>query len=397
MGTRPEGVKCAPLVHELTRHPQLAPVVVSTGQHREMLDEILAVFGVTPHVDLDLLQHGQTLTDLTSRAVAAIGPVLDELAPDAVVVQGDTTTTFCGALAAFYRQIPVVHLEAGLRTGDVYSPFPEEVNRRLTTQLAALHLAPTPANARHLLAEGIAGEDIVVTGNTVIDALRYAVARPTSDPLVARVAGDPRRVVLVTAHRRESWGEPMAAVGRAVARLAERDDVLVVLPAHPNPVVRRALLPSLEGLDNVIVTEPLSYVPFCHLMRAADLILTDSGGVQEEGPSLGTPVLVLRDTSERPEAITAGTARLVGTDEDRIVEEASALLDDELAYELMANAVNPYGDGRAAQRSVAAIAALLGVGRRLDHFDGGGVGSLDRRLLAPTVIDLRDRIAAGER
>lgn len=357
-GTRPEAVKLAPVVRALRAHDAFDVSVVVTAQHRTMLDQVNEVFGIVPDVDLDILTERQTVTDVTVRALSGLSPVVERLAPDALVVQGDTTTTFAGALAAFYQRVPVVHVEAGLRTNDRYSPFPEEVNRRLTTQLTTLHLAPTEGNRANLLAEGVADSAIVVTGNTVVDALRYAVGLGGPSP----VGDDPRRVLLVTAHRRESWGEPMRGIGRALARLAkEHPDVLVVLPVHKNPVVREALLPPLDGVANVVVTEPLAYLPFVRLMDRAHVILTDSGGMQEEGPSLGKPVLVMRDTTERPEAVEAGTARLVGTDEDDVVAAVTELLTDEAAYDRMAKAVNPYGDGHAAERCVAALGRLLGV------------------------------------
>jgi UDP-N-acetylglucosamine 2-epimerase (non-hydrolysing) len=370
-GTRPEAIKVAPLIAELERSPHFEPVVVVTGQHREMLAQVLDLFGIVPHHDLDLCAPGQTLTSVTTGALTGLEPLLERIDPDAVVVQGDTTTTFAGALAAFYRQVPVVHMEAGLRTGNPYSPFPEEVNRCLTTRLASLHLAPTAGNKANLLAEGIAAESIVVTGNTVVDALLAAAQLPGAygDVALDDLDADPRRIVLVTAHRRESWGEGHAAIARAVAEVARTEpDVLVVFPIHRNPVVREAVVPHLEGLDNVRVVEPLGYRGLVKLMQRADLILTDSGGIQEEGPSLGKPVLVLRDTTERPEAVTAGTVRLVGTDELQIVGAVRTVLHDPAAYAAMANAVNPYGDGRAAERSVQAIAHLFGLGERPVEF-----------------------------
>jgi UDP-N-acetylglucosamine 2-epimerase (non-hydrolysing) len=285
-------------------------------------------------------------------------------------VQGDTTTSFVAALAAFYQQIPVVHVEAGLRTSNPYSPFPEEINRRLTSQVATVHLAPTRTSRANLVAENIKPEHITVTGNTVIDALLDVVARrlPYTDELLEHLAG--RRTVLVTAHRRESWGEPMVRSAQAVARLARRyPDVAFVLPAHLNPVVREILLPPLRGLSNVLITEPLPYGQFARLMQDSHVILTDSGGVQEEGPSLGKPVLVMRETTERPEAVEAGTVRLVGTDENLIVAEVSRLLDDHDHYLAMANAVNPYGDGQAARRSIQAVEHFFGLGPPPEDFD----------------------------
>jgi UDP-N-acetylglucosamine 2-epimerase (non-hydrolysing) len=370
-GTRPEAIKVAPVIAELERSPHFEPIVVVTGQHREMLAQVNDLFGIVPHHDLDLCAPGQTLTSVTTGALNGLTPLLEAERPDAVVVQGDTTTTFAGGLAAFYQQIPVVHLEAGLRTGNPYSPFPEEVNRALTTRLTSLHLAPTEGNKRNLLAENIAPETILVTGNTVVDALLRATALPGGygDPSLDDLDADPRRVVLVTAHRRESWGEGHAAVGRAIAEIARTEpDVLVVFPIHRNPVVRETILPAFDGLDNVRVVEPLGYRGLVHLMQRADLIVTDSGGIQEEGPSLGKPVLVMRDTTERPEAVTAGTVRLVGTDELQIVGAVRTVLHDPVEYASMANAVNPYGDGRAAERTVAALAHMFDLGPRPDEF-----------------------------
>lgn len=373
-GTRPEAIKMAPVVAAARSSEKLGVVVTVTGQHREMLDQVNALFGIEPDHDLDVLAQRQTLVEVTTRTLQGLTRVLRDVRPDAVVVQGDTTTSMAAAVAAFYERIPVVHVEAGLRTSDVYSPFPEEMNRRLTTRLAALHLAPTPGAARNLVCEGIARADVTVTGNTVIDALLETVAHPVPfrDPRLARLQDGDRRLVLVTAHRRESWGDRMAGVGRALARLAAAEsDAVLVLPVHRNPVVREVLLPPLEGLPNVVVTEPLPYGEFAHLMARAHLVVTDSGGLQEEAPSLGIPVLVLRDNTERPEAVTAGTARLIGTDEDAVVAEVTRLLHDPAHHAAMANAVNPYGDGRAAARCVAAIEELLGVGSRLPEFTGG--------------------------
>jgi UDP-N-acetylglucosamine 2-epimerase (non-hydrolysing) len=370
-GTRPEAVKVAPVVRALETSAGCEPIVAVTGQHREMLDQVNEVFGIRPRHDLDLCKPGQTLTEITVGTLAGMGRVLAEETPDMVVVQGDTTTTYATALAAFYLKIPVTHLEAGLRTADRYDPFPEEVNRRLTSQLASLHLAPTAISRGNLLREGIAAEAVVVTGNTVIDALRLTVEerRAFSDPLLARIADGVEPMVLVTAHRRESWGEPMARIGRAVAQLAiRRPDLRVVWPLHRNPLVRDAVCPSVGGLSNVLLTEPQPYAEFCQLMSRATLILTDSGGVQEEGPSLGVPVLVMRDTTERPEAVAAGTVRLVGTDESRIVAEAERLLTDDDARSEMARAINPYGDGQAARRSVEAIEHYFGLGPAPDEF-----------------------------
>ncbi len=368
-GTRPEAIKMAPVVLGLARSEHLEPVVAVTGQHREMLDQVNDLFGIVPAHDLDVIRPRQELHQVTQRVLDGMTQVLRDDRPDAVVVQGDTTTTMVAALAAFYEQVPVVHLEAGLRTHDRYNPFPEEINRRVTSQLASLHLAPTPVSRENLLRDGVAEQHVVVTGNTVIDALLDVVSRrlPLENPALEVLDGGP--AVLVTSHRRESWGEPMARTARAIARLAhDFPDARFVLPAHLNPRVREVLLPPLEGLANVTVTEPLSYSDFARAMDSSTIMLTDSGGVQEEAPSLGKPVLVLRDTTERPEAVTAGTVKLVGTDEDLIVEATSALLTDASAYDAMSRVVNPYGDGHAAERTRAAIEAFLGLGERLPDF-----------------------------
>lgn len=384
-GTRPEAIKMAPVVVSLAASGDTEPVVAVTGQHREMLDQVNRLFGIVPRHDLDVIRPRQQLHEVTQRVLGGLTEVLRAERPDAVLVQGDTTTTMVAAMAAFYEQVPVVHLEAGLRTQDRYNPFPEEGNRRVTSQLASLHLAPTPLSRANLLHDGIDPADVVVTGNTVIDALLGVVARrlPPEDPALKVLDGRP--AVLVTSHRRESWGEPMARTAAAVARLA-RDfpETQFVLPAHLNPRVREVLLPPLAGLPNVTVTEPLSYNDFAWAMDASSVMLTDSGGVQEEAPSLGKPVLVLRDTTERPEAVTAGTVRLVGTDEELIVRSVAELLSDPAVYDAMARTVNPYGDGLAAERTVAAVQQFLGHGTRLPDFDGGPQAPADtaRRGLA---------------
>ena len=368
-GTRPEAIKIAPVVACLRASAHLTPVVVVTGQHRAMLDQVNVLFGIVPDHDLDIIGQRQTLEDITSRTLVGLRPLLESIAPEAVLVQGDTTTCFAAALGAFYHQVPVFHLEAGLRTDDPLNPFPEEVNRRLTTQLASLHLAPTETSRANLLHDGVRDSAIVTTGNTVIDALLDVVARaapltcPELEPLRHR------RLVLITSHRRESWGEPMRQSGRAIARLAKVfPDVYFLLPAHLNPVVRDILLPILSGLPNVTVTQPLDYSDFATVMSWAEVVLTDSGGVQEEAPSLGKPVLVMRETTERPEAVDAGTVRLVGTDEETIVREVTTLLTDATAYAGMAHAVNPYGDGHAAARSVQAIEHFFGFAARPEDF-----------------------------
>jgi UDP-N-acetylglucosamine 2-epimerase (non-hydrolysing) len=370
-GTRPEAIKLAPVILALQADPRFEPVVVTTGQHPELLAPILETFAIAVDHDLRIGRHGQTLASITCAALGGLDDLVARLHPDVVVVQGDTTSTFTGALAGFYHRVPVVHVEAGLRTGDRYSPFPEEVNRRLTTALTTLHLAPTTGNVANLLAEGVARDAVVCTGNTVIDALRHVVALPLvrPAPVVAEVEASSARVVLVTVHRRESWGEPLTAVARALGRLARaHPEVLVVLPAHPNPRVRASLTPALDGITNVRVVEPLDYRSFAALLARAVLVLTDSGGIQEEAPSLGVPVLVLREVTERPEAVAAGTVEIVGTDEARIVERATDLLDPEGAWAGRSRPVNPYGDGLAVPRTVAAIAHLLGDGPPAHQF-----------------------------
>ena len=371
-GTRPEAIKLAPVVGALHASPHLEAVVAVTGQHREMLDQVNTLFGIVPAHDLDIIQPRQQLHEITTRALIGLTEAIRTERPDAVVVQGDTTTAFVAALAAFYEHIPVAHVEAGLRTNDRYNPFPEEINRRLASQLTSIHLAPTPTSKGNLLAEGISEDRIYVTGNTVIDALLNVVERrlPIDNPALSILDRlDGAKAVLITSHRRESWGEPMARTARAIARLAARfPEVVFLLPAHLNPTVREVLLPPLEGFDNVVVTEPLGYGDFARAMDASAIMLTDSGGVQEEAPSLGKPVLVLRETTERPEAVDAGTVRLVGTDEDLIVDSVAQLLTDDAAYKEMAHAANPYGDGLAAGRIADAIAHYFGTGERPDEF-----------------------------
>ncbi|MFC9932563.1 non-hydrolyzing UDP-N-acetylglucosamine 2-epimerase [Glutamicibacter sp. NPDC127525] len=371
-GTRPEAIKVAPIVKALKEADEFECVVVVTGQHREMLDQVNELFGITPDYDLDVIQPRQTLNGLLTKTIAGLDEIFEKEKPDAVVVQGDTTTSTAGAIAAFYRGIPVVHAEAGLRSYDIFSPFPEEANRKLTSQIASLHLAPTSLSKRNLERETFKGSDIVITGNSVIDALLTVVEKkvPFSDPKLEELVSSDKRIVLVTTHRRENQGEPMRGIGRALAKLSKAEpDVEFILPLHRNPAVREALLPEIDGLPNVTLTEPLAYGEFTRIIDASTVVLTDSGGVQEEAPSLGKPVLVMRLNTERPEAVTAGTVRLIGTDENRIFESVTELLHDEAAYNEMANSVNPYGDGRASVRTVAAIAELLGVGSRIEEFD----------------------------
>lgn len=363
-GTRPEAVKVAPLWKALVRHPALHPVLVSTGQHRDMLAEIHDWFGMEPDVDLGLMSPGQSLPDLTARVLQALVPTFAELAPGAVVVHGDTTTSMAGALAARYAGVPVVHLEAGLRTGDLSSPFPEELNRRLTGVMADLHLAPTPAARRNLIREGVSAHGIALTGNTVIDALLDTLARRVrvSDPAVAAVQAGSGPLVVATLHRRESHGAPLREVALGLAELTRRVPGLkVVLPLHPNPQVRASIGEVVAACPDIVVCDPMPYPEFVSLLADADVIVTDSGGIQEEAPSLDVPVLVTRETTERPEAVEAGAARLVGTDRDLLVRTALELLEDPLAHDRMAAVRNPFGDGRAGERSASAIAVLLGV------------------------------------
>jgi len=352
-GTRPEAIKLCPVVLELRSRPQFQVEVCVTAQHRALLDQVLAAFAVEPEHDLDLMRPDQTLSESASRILAALDPLLAARQPDLVLVQGDTTTTLCGALAAFHRRIPVGHVEAGLRTWDNWQPFPEEMNRVLTTRLARLHFAATEWAARNLLAEGVLQRHIAITGNPGIDAVLYV--RDRLERGLLRGPGWPqldpaKKLIAVTAHRRESFGEGFQRICSALARLAQRADVEIVYPVHPNPNVQEPVRQQLGGLGNVFLLEPLDYVPFVDLMRRAWLLITDSGGVQEEGPSLGKPILVMREKTERPEAIEAGTVRLVGTDPERIVGEASRLLDDREEYERLARVHNPYGDGQASRR-----------------------------------------------
>lgn len=352
VGTRPEAVKMAPVVHALRRQPWAEARVLATAQHRQLLDQIHAFFGITPERDLDLMRPDQSLADLTARMLAALDPVLAEERPDLVLAQGDTTTVMVTALACFYRRIPFGHVEAGLRTGDLQNPFPEELNRVLVGRMARLHFAPTRGAADNLAREGIT-QHVHVTGNTVIDALLWAAERVDTAPF-APPAG--KRLVLVTAHRRENFGAPFEHVCAALRTIADRGDVQLLYPVHPNPNVRDVAHRVLGDHPAIRLTSPLDYPDMVAAMRACHLILTDSGGVQEEAPSLARPVLVLRTTTERPEGVTAGAARLVGTDRAAIVREADRLLDDPAAYAAMAKVENPYGDGRAAER----IAALCG-------------------------------------
>ncbi|ALS99141.1 non-hydrolyzing UDP-N-acetylglucosamine 2-epimerase [Lacimicrobium alkaliphilum] len=352
-GTRPEAIKMAPLVLELQRRPEFEVQVCVTAQHRQMLDQVLQLFDLRPDYDLDLMQPGQDLYDITSRALLGLKTVLAESRPDLVLVHGDTTTTFAASLAAFYQRIAVGHVEAGLRTGDIYSPWPEECNRKLTGALTLLHFAPTQGSADNLLAENISENQVYITGNTVIDALLQVVKRIEGDPDLSESFArqfdflDPdKKLILVTGHRRESFGGGFERICQALKELSARDDVQICYPVHLNPNVKEPVERILSGADNVHLIAPQDYLPFVYLMSRAYLILTDSGGIQEEAPSLGKPVLVMRDTTERPEAVVAGTVKLVGTDTQLIVDEATKLMDDEDAYNTMSVAHNPYGDGK---------------------------------------------------
>jgi len=354
-GTRPEAVKLCPVVRKLRAAPDVYDVKVCvTAQHRAMLDQVLGLFGVVPDIDLNLMQPGQTLSQSSSRMIAALEPVMQEVRPDIAIVQGDTTTTFCGALAAFYARVPVAHIEAGLRTWDIHQPFPEEMNRVLTGRLAAHHFAATQWAADNLAKEGVAASSIHVTGNTGIDAVLHVRDRLESGEVISArdwsFLNPSKRLIVVTAHRRESFGSGFERICKALLKIAARGDVEIVYPVHPNPNVMEPVNRLLAGNPAIHLVEPLDYIPFVDLMRRAYLLITDSGGVQEEGPSLGKPILVLREKTERPEAVEAGTVKLVGTDENRIVSEARLLLENEDFHASMTRVHNPYGDGRASDR-----------------------------------------------
>lgn len=354
-GTRPEAIKMAPLVLELQKHPEkIESIVTVTAQHRQMLDQVLSIFGITPDFDLNIMKDRQTLIDITTRGLEGLDKVMKEAKPDIVLVHGDTTTTFIASLAAFYNQIPVGHVEAGLRTWDKYSPYPEEMNRQLTGVMADLHFSPTAKSATNLQKENKDESRIFITGNTAIDALKTTVKETYSHPVLEKLGND--RLVLMTAHRRENLGEPMRNMFRAIKRLVDKhEDVQVVYPVHMNPVVRETANDILGDHGRIHLIEPLDVIDFHNVAARSYLMLTDSGGVQEEAPSLGVPVLVLRDTTERPEGIEAGTLKLAGTDEETIFSLADELLSDKEAHDKMSKASNPYGDGRASERIVEAI------------------------------------------
>lgn len=370
-GTRPEAIKMAPVIQELRRHPEIETKVCVTAQHREMLDQVMDLFHLKADYDLNIMAQGQTLYDITGRVLRGLQEVFAKERPDCVLVHGDTTTTFTAALASFYAQIPVGHVEAGLRTGNLLSPFPEEANRQLTGVLARYHFAPTETARANLLRENKKGENIYVVGNTVIDALLATVKKDyTFEDKEIEQIEEHKRVILVTTHRRENLGAPMHHVYRALRRLVDDiPDTEIVFPVHRNPLVREAVAEELEGHDRIHLVEPMEYEPFTNLMARSAIVLTDSGGIQEEAPSLGKPVLVLRDTTERPEAVEAGTVALVGTDEEAIYETAHRLLTDEAAYRQMAEAVNPYGDGKAAARIAGWLLYNAGLADEApDHF-----------------------------
>ena len=363
-GTRPEAIKMCPLVLEMRKYPEyIQPIVAVTAQHREMLDQVLDLFGIKPDYDLNIMTAGQTLYDVTTRALMGLKDVMEEAKPDMVLVHGDTTTTFAGALAAFYAQIPVGHVEAGLRTGNKYSPYPEEMNRKLTGSIADMHFSPTSTSKGNLLRENVDEKNILVTGNTVIDALQTTVREDYKfeDAELNKVFTSGNRLILMTTHRRENLGEPMRHVYRALKSVLEtHSDVEAIFPVHKNPKVREIVREELGALDRVHLIEPMDYEPFANLMAKVDIVLTDSGGIQEEAPALGKPVLVLRDTTERPEAVEAGTVKLVGTAYEEVLHETNLLLDDAEHYRSMAEAANPYGDGRACERIIKAILAKNG-------------------------------------
>jgi UDP-N-acetylglucosamine 2-epimerase (non-hydrolysing) len=357
-GTRPEAIKLAPVIRELQAHDhEFQPLLISTAQHRQMLDQVLEIFDIRPDVDLDLMTHNQTLAGITSRVLQSVDSLLSARQIDCLMVQGDTTTAFAAALGAFYHKVPVAHVEAGLRSGDIFNPYPEEVNRRLAGVVTRLHLAPTPIGRDNLLREGVDERHIVVTGNTVVDAARILEQKGLTDqPLPAGVPDDGSRIILVTSHRRESWGAELENICEAIIDIVQRfDDVRVVYPVHLNPNVRCTVRDRLGRIERVHLTSPMDYLGFLSLLRRSYLVLTDSGGVQEEAPTFGKPVLVLRKVTERPEASMLGLARIVGTSRERIVEEATTLLTDTGVYRSMSERESPYGDGRAAERICTAL------------------------------------------
>ncbi len=372
-GTRPDTIKMAPIILELKKNAEYFDVLtIATAQHRQMLDQVLEVFKIKPDYDLDIMAPKQTLASLTAKIITGIDEVLEKEKPDMVLVQGDTSTTCIGSLAAFYRQIPVGHIEAGLRTNDKANPFPEEINRRITGCITDLHFAPTSTSRKSLLLENVDPKTIFVTGNTVVDALKYSVKEKYqfTVPILNEIADTKKKVVLVTMHRRENWGKPMEGASSAIKRLAQKfPDFAFVFPMHLNPIVRDAVKPILKNMPNVFLIEPLDYLDFVNMMAKSYLILTDSGGVQEEGPHFGVPILVLRYVTERPDAVDYGTVKLVGLEEETIYNAALKLIEDEEEYKKMANAVNPYGDGLSSFRTIKIIKNYFGFSKEVvDEF-----------------------------
>jgi UDP-N-acetylglucosamine 2-epimerase (non-hydrolysing) len=359
VGTRPEAIKVAPVIERLKRQPdEFETIIVATAQHRELLDQALSLFHISPDIDLNLMNSGQGLPTLTSRVLESVSITLSEVKPDIVLVQGDTTTAFTSTLAAFYQQIPVAHIEAGLRSYNKYSPFPEEINRRLTTVMTDIHFAPTPLAKEALLNEGVAADEIVITGNTVVDALMHVSQLPFffHNSMLGNVDLNKHRLVLVTSHRRESWGLEMQNICEAIKELVHKNpDIVIVYPIYPNPVVKNTVEQILGGLERIHLVDPLDYMTFVNVMKKAYIILTDSGGLQEEAPTLKKPLLLLRDVTERPEAFEAGLAKAIGTDRGKIVQEVDNLLNDKNLYRTMTDSYNPYGDGKAADRIVTAL------------------------------------------
>lgn len=360
-GTRPEGIKMAPIIKEIQKRKNLECYTCVTGQHREMLDQVLEIFDIKPDYDLNIFKKGQSLTDVTTKTLLGLEGILDELKPDILLVQGDTTTVFAAALAAFYKKIKIGHVEAGLRSGNLYSPYPEEANRKLTGVISNYHFAPTESNRQNLIREGYDEKNIFITGNTVIDALKYSVREDfVFDDEILNDIDYNRDVVLLTAHRRENWGKPMEDIFKAIRRVVlEKENLEIVFPRHLNPIVREAAEKYFADLDRVHLIEPLSYLPFSNLMARVKFVVTDSGGVQEEAPALGKPVLVLRNETERMEGVEAKTAKLVGTKEQDVYESIVALLEDKDLYDEMARAVNPYGDGHAAEKIVDVLKGMI--------------------------------------
>ncbi|SNX53555.1 UDP-N-acetylglucosamine 2-epimerase (non-hydrolyzing) [Thermoanaerobacterium sp. RBIITD] len=374
-GTRPEAIKMAPLVKELESDNDINTIVCVTAQHRDMLDQVLRLFNIAPEYDLDIMKKKQSLSGITSSVLKGLDDVLERAKPDLILVHGDTTTTFVAALSAFYKKIKVGHVEAGLRSHDKWFPYPEEINRKLTGVLTDLHFAPTATAKANLLKEGVNEKDIFVTGNTVIDAMKYTVkdGYVFRDNKLNEIDYSNRRVIVVTAHRRENWGKPIEDICNALRKIAfDYKDTYIIYPVHKNPIVRDTVFSILDGIDNVLLLDPIDTDEMHNLLKRCYMVMTDSGGLQEEVPSLGKPVLVLRDVTERPEAVDAGTVKIIGTDFDRVYDEAKLLLTDKSEYDKMANAVNPYGDGNASKRILAAIKYSFGISKdKPEEYKGG--------------------------